>query len=63
MQQGVLGRVDGTVSCIDGTNGTFAMSEVASSPLSVSERVSANVMINRPPMASCTLAGTFGLLR
>ncbi len=62
-QQGVLGRVDGTVSCIDGMNGTFAMSEVASSLLSVSGRVSANVMINRPPMASCTLAGTFGLLR
>jgi len=62
-QQGVLGRVDGTVSCIDGTNGTFAMSEVASSWLSVSGRVSANVMINRPPMASCTLAGTFSLLR
>ena len=62
-QQGVLGRVDGTVSCIDGMNGTFAMSEVASSWLSVSGRVSANVMINRPSMASCTMAGTFVLLR
>jgi len=62
-QQGVLGRVDGTVSCIDGMNGTFAMSEVASSPLSVSGRVSANVMINRPPMASCTMVGKFALLR
>jgi len=62
-QQGVLGRVDGTVSCIDGTNGTFAMSEVASSPLSVSGLVSANVMINRPPMTSCTLRRKFVLLR
>jgi len=62
-QQGVLGRVDGMVSCTDGRNGTFAMSEVASSPLSVSARVSANVTINRPPMTSCTLAGTLVLLR
>jgi len=62
-QQGVLGRVDGTVSCIDGMNGTFAMSEVASSWLSVSGRVSANVMINRPSVASCTMAGKFVLLR
>ena len=62
-QQGVLGRVDGTVSCIDGMNGTFAMSEVASSWLSVSGRVSANVMINRPSLASCTMVGTFALLR
>ena len=51
------------MSCIDGMNGTFAMSEVASSPLSVSGRVSANVMINRPPMASCTMVGKFALLR
>ena len=62
-QQGVLGRVDGTVSCSDGRNGTFAMSQVASSPLSVSGRVSANIMVNRPPITSCALAGTFVLLR
>ena len=62
-QQGVLGRVDGTVSCIDGMNGTFAMSEVASSPLAVSGRLSGNVTISRPTTTSCTLAGTFALLR
>lgn len=62
-QQGVLGRVEGTVNCTDGMNGTFAMSEVASSPLAVSGRLSANVTINRPQSASCTLAGKFSLLR
>lgn len=55
--------VDGMVSCTEGTNGTFAMSEIAGRPLSVSGRVSVNGMINLPPMASCTIAGTFGLLR
>ena len=62
-QQGVLGRVDGTVSCTEGMNGTFAMSQIASSPLAVSGLLSANVTIGRPQMASCTLSGKFSLLR
>ena len=62
-QQGVLGHVDGTVSCSNGMNGTFEMSEVASSPLAVSGRLAANVTIDQPPMTSCTLAGKFTLLR
>ncbi|HKU86345.1 MAG TPA: hypothetical protein VJV77_08390 [Casimicrobiaceae bacterium] len=62
-QQGVLGRVDGTVSCADGMNGTFAMSQIASSPLAVSGLLSANVTIDGPQITSCTLAGKFSLLR
>ena len=62
-QSGVLGRVDGTLSCVDGSNGTFTMSEIASSQIGISGRVSASGMINLPPLASCTVSGTFGALR
>jgi hypothetical protein len=62
-QEGVLGRVNGTLSCTDGSAGTFSMSDIASSELSLSGRVSATGVFNLPPMASCTAVGTFALLR
>ncbi|MGE5168830.1 MAG: hypothetical protein ACM3JC_00520 [Rudaea sp.] len=62
-QQGQLARVDGNFSCVDGTSGTFTMSEIASSPIGISGRVSANGRVNLPPLTACSATGSFSALR
>lgn len=55
-QQGLLARVDGTITCSNGLSGAAAMTEVASSPFAVSARLSANA-------GGCTVSGAFSALR